>query len=200
MPATSAAVLLPRHPNLCARGEKPPSFPKHAGHGGQGRVAPRTKVQLGFLWLSPAVAEPKVPAVCVLCTRDRVCWRGAPAHSWMAGSDGSHPSRFVLWTWARNGHCGEDFNSSCLLQTRSPGRGWRRAGRSERAGTEPELGSDWPQNTTFCFLQLLAMRAGCWRCSLVHCPSSVSPRRRQQLRKTQPGLHAHLASEVVEAT
>lgn len=121
---------------------KATSFPKHAGHGGQGRVAPRTKVQLGFLWLSPAVAEPKVPAVCVLCTRDRVCWRGAPAHSWMAGSDGSHPSRFVLWTWARNGHCGEDFNSSCLLQTRSPGRGWRRAGRSERAGTKPELGSD----------------------------------------------------------
>lgn len=28
----------------------------------------------------------------------------------------------------------------------------------------------------------------------------VSPHRRQQPRKTQPGLHAHLASEVVEAT
>lgn len=132
VPATSAAVPwgapAPAPQPVCPW-RKATSFPEHTGHGGQGRVAPRTKVQLGFLWLLPAVAEPKVPAVCVLCTRDRVCWRGAPAHAWMAGSDGSQKH-----------HCKEM--------------------QQEAAG--------------ICFLQLLAMRAGCWRCSLVHCPSSLS--------------------------
>lgn len=61
-----------------------------------------------------------------------------------------------------------------------------------------------------CFLQLSATRAGQWRCShesrVLEMLSRAlpqlrfPPRRRQQLCKAQPGLHAHLASEVVKTT